>query len=325
MLYPFDRAKTKEMISFLNNSANDAYINRIMFNPFMVFHHMIPLNFKFLPESYVLENEGGIKGLITVAPQKGKHKKMLIQKLFFEENDYETAAELIQFVSSKYKAKGAVSLIVKVDDYLPELLKILVSRCGFSQISYEKLWRITKRPERIYNGYEFRMFRNSDANDVAVLYNECLLPHFRTLLKKDVSEFKDSMFRGLSYSSEYKYVITDNKNIVAYISSTTSDNENFVLDITQSSWIDIDMQSIIAYAVAQIKKRRKRFGLFIKTKRYMNLGEKFETELLTGAVQCVQNSIVLTNSSLKLLKGEVSTGKYTVLGNFKTSGTLLNN
>ena len=67
-LYFFDKKKAQEMISFLNNSANDTYINRIMFNPFAFLHHYLPLKWKFLPESYVLKDGKEIKGLITVAP-----------------------------------------------------------------------------------------------------------------------------------------------------------------------------------------------------------------------------------------------------------------
>ena len=85
----------QEMISFLNN--RDAYISRIMFNPLIPLHHLIPLKFKFLPESYVLKDKKEIKGLITIAPSKSPLKRLEIQRLFFDENCYEDAEELIQF------------------------------------------------------------------------------------------------------------------------------------------------------------------------------------------------------------------------------------
>ena len=132
----------QEMISVLNN--RDTYINNIMFNPFIPLHHLLPLKLKFLPETYVLKDKQEIKGLITVAPSRCPMRKMEIQRLFFEENCYEDASELVQFVVSKYKAMGAFSFVVRVDDYMPELLKMFVSKCGFSQISYEKLWKIGK-------------------------------------------------------------------------------------------------------------------------------------------------------------------------------------
>lgn len=317
-LYYFDKKSTQEMISFLNNSAYDTYINHIMFNPFIPLHHLLPLRFKFLPESYVLKDKKSIKGLITIAPTKSKPKKVEIQKLFFEENSYCDAAELVQYAVSKYKAIGAASVIIKVDDYLPELLSMLVTKCGFSQMSYEKLWRITKYPEAKFDKKEFRQFKNTDAQLVANLYNDSLLPHFRPLLGKEVREFKDSLFQGLSYFSEYKYIIEDKKsrNITGFLSIQTSDNENYVIDVIQTSWINLDINSILSFATSQIKKRKKKFGLFVKTKKYSTLGENYDKQFIENGYECVQNQIILTNSSAKLLKEENKVCKYTVLGDF---------
>ena len=306
------------MISFLNNSATDTYINQIMFNPLLPIHHFLPLSLKFLPESFVLKNEKEIKGLITVAPTKCHFKKMEIQKLFFEENSYQEAAELVQYVVSKYKAMGAPSILVKVDDYLPELLTMFVSKCGFNQISYEKLWRITEFPQTNFDKREYRSFRNSDAQAVASLYNDSLLPHFRPLLSKETGEFKENLFKGLSYYNEYKYVIEDKstKTIVGCITIQTLDNENYIIDLTQASWINIDIDAVLSYATYQIKKRKKKFGLFIKSKRYTNMGKKYEEQFKQNKFKCVQNQIVLTNSSARILKENVKTGKYTILGDF---------
>lgn len=317
-LYFFDKKKTEEMISFLNNDANDAYINKIMFNPFMPLHHLLPLSLKFLPESFVLKDGKDIKGLITVAPTKSKHKKVEIQKLFFEENSLYDAAELVQFAVAKYKAMGASSIVVKVDDYLPELLTLFVSKCGFSQISYEKLWRVHKYDKESFDKREFRAFRNSDAKAVTNLYNDSLLPHFRALLGRDLSEFKENVFQGLSYYSEYKYIIEDKKTkgILGCLTIQTSDNENYILDIIQTSWVNLDVNSIISYAAYQIQKRKKRFGLFVKTKRYTTIGENHESQFIQNEFACVQNQIVLTNSSARILKETSKTGKYTVLSDF---------
>ena len=323
-LYYFDKKNAQEMISFLNNSVNDNYINHIMFNPFLPFHHLLPMRLKFLPESYVLKDKSGIKGLITVAPTKSRQKKMEIQKLLFEENAYEDAAELVQFAVSKYKAKGAASILVKVDDYLPELLIMFVSKCGFSQISYEKLWRITTVPKAEFDRREFRGFRNSDAKAVSNLYNESLLPHFRPLLSKEPCEFKECLFKGLSYYSEYKYIIEDKKtkNVVGYVSIQTSDNENYIVDIIRTSWLELDVNSIISFAYSQIKKRKKRFGFFVRSKRYTNLGEVYEKTFIESGYECVQNQIVLTNSSARVLREPVKTGRYTILTDFCPSNAM---
>ena len=316
------------MISYLNNG--DTYINHIMFNPLAPLHHLIPLRFKYLPESYVLKDKKDMKGLITIAPTKNPLKQMEIQKLLFEENCYEDAGELIQFAVSKYKAKGCASIIVRIDDYLTELIKLFISKCNFSQISYEKLWGgVNKGVNKgvnvnifdknlTFDKKMFRQFRNSDAPVVANLYNEQLLPHFRPLLGKDAKDFKDIIFSGLSYYNEYKYVCRNkkSKNISAYISIKTADNENYIVDIIKSSWEDIDINAIIEFAKYKIQKRKKNAKIFIKSKRYTQNGEQFEQEFLNNKYECVRNQVVLTNSSAKIIKNTEGAKKFTVLNQF---------
>lgn len=323
-LYYFDKKNAQEMISFLNNSVYDNYINHIMFNPFIPLHHLLPLNLKFLPESYVLKDKHDIKGLITIAPVNCHIKKMEIQKLLFEEGSIDDAIELVQYVVSKYKAIGAVSVMVRVDDYLSDLLSMFVNKCGFSQISYEKLWRINKFIDEDYDKKEFRLFRNSDAKSVACLYNDSLQPHFRPLLGKEAKEFEESLFKGLSYYSEYKYIIEDknSKNMIGGLSIRTSDNENFVIDIIHTGWVEININSVISFASAQIKKRKKRFGLFIKTKQYTNTGGVLEKKFEENGFECIQNQIVLTNSSARILKNTYKSGKYTVLSDLYPSSPM---
>ena len=173
-------------------------------------------------------------------------------------------------------------------------------------------------PKENLDKREFRSFRNSDAKVVANLFNDSLLPHFRPLLGREVREFKENLFKGLSYYSEYKYVIEDKKTkaVIGCISIQTTDNENFVVDIIQTSWINLDINNIINYAAYQVKKRKKRFGLFIRTKRYTSMGENYETQFVKNGYECVQNQIVLTNSSARVLKETPKTGKYTILTDF---------
>ena len=108
------------------------------------------------------------------------------------------------------------------------------------------------------------------------IYNDSLLPHFRPLLGAEVREFKEKIFKGLSYYTEYKYIIEDknSKAITGCVFIKTLDNENFTIEILQTSWIELNINSILNFAITQIKKRKKRFGVFVKTKRYLTIGEK---------------------------------------------------
>lgn len=315
-LYYFDKKNAREMVAFLNNG--DRYTNKIMFNPLLPLHHLIPLKFKTLPESFILKDGKNIKGLITIAPTKNPMKQMEIQKLLFEEGRYDDAGELVQYAVSKYKAMGTASIIVRIDDYLPELIDLFISKCGFSQISYEKLWYIKNINHESYNKELFREFRNSDASAISNLYNESLLPHFRPLLSKEQKEFKEQFFRGLSYYSEYKYVITDknDKDIIGYISIKSSDNENYLVDFLLAPWVDIEIDEILSYANRQISKRNQKYNIFVKTKKFTQNGTKYEEEFINKNYTCIQNQVILTNSSARIIKEASSTGKFTVLNQF---------
>lgn len=319
-LYYFDKKNMQNLIPFLNN--RDVRINHIMFNPFLPLHHLLPLRFKFLPESYVLKDKKDIKGLITIAPSKCPIKRLEIQRLFFLENSYEDAEELVQYAVSKYKACGAISFVVRVADALPELLRLFVSKCGFSQISYERLWKISIPENLAFNKNYFRSFRNSDAAMVSSLYNESLMPHFRTLLSRDANDFKELFFKGLSYFSEYKYIIEDkkSKNIYGYISLVTLDNKNYVLDIIQSSWEEIDIQHVIDFAIYQVQKRQKDFNLFFKTKKYTQLGEKYEQMFMDHRFECIQTQVILTNSSAKIIKNKSHSTRFIDLNRLCDNG-----
>jgi len=317
-LYYFDKKSTEEMISLLNNNASDNYLDHLMFNPFILFHHLLPLKLKFLPESFVLKDENELKSLITVAPLKSNPPKVEIQKLLFQENSLVDAAELVQYAVSRYKAMGAASVIVKVDDYLPELATMFISKCGFSQISDEKLWKINNFPETPYDKKSFRSFKNSDSKTVAEIYNDTLLPHFRPLLSKNCIEFQESFFKGLSYYNDYKYIAEDEKtkNIIGYISIKSSDEENYIIDIIHTNWVDTDVNSLLHFAADKIKKRKKRFAIYVKSKKYTCCGEKYEEQFKQNGYECVQNQIVLTNSSARVLKDTAKSGKFTVLDTF---------
>ena len=76
------------------------------------------------------------------------------------------------------------------------------------------------------------------------------------------------------------------------------------------------MKSVIDFGISRIKKRQKEFNLFIKTKKYTQLGEKYEQLFMEHRFECVQNQIVLTNSSAKIIKERVSTGRFTILNRF---------
>lgn len=300
----FDRFKLKKMISFLSSDAINHYTKVFMNFPFNTIHDLLPLNLKFLPESYVIEENKDIIGMVTVSPTAGNPFKLCISRLFLEHDYFNAGKQLIEFVISKYGAKGATTFITTIDDSYDELLHLFTDGCGFRQCSSEQLWKMESiRFSKTDNSF-FRPFKNSDAQAVTMLFNDSVINHFKYSISRTKNEYLEPIFRGLKNDYKFKYVIEDEnlKTLKAYFSLTTSDNSNYILDVTTSPWYDCSWDDILNFTINQISKRKKDFNLFVKVKKYTTTAENFEEYLVEKNFKCVQNQLVLVKDFYKLVK-----------------------
>lgn len=314
-LYYFDKPKVKKMISFLGNDAMDQFTKVLMNDPFGIIHYALPLKFKFLPESYVLIDDKETRGMITVSPTHGNPFKLDITRLFFDQNYYNVGKQLLEFVIARYGAKGATSFNVAIDECHDELLHLFTDGCGFRQCSSEQLWKMNSiHFEKCENSF-FRPFKNSDAQAVAMLFNDSVIPHFRPYLAKMKNEYNEANFQGLSSASKFRYVMEDKSTntILAYCSITTFDNLNYILDITTSAWYDLSYDDIFNFAINQISRRKKEFYLFVKSKKYTNTAEQFENYLNEKDFKCVQNQIILVKDFYRVIKETAPSSQRVVL------------
>lgn len=300
----FDRFKLKKMISFLSSDAINHYTKVFMNFPFNTIHDLLPLNIKFLSESYVIEENKDIIGMVTVSPTAGNPFKLSISRLFLEHDYFNAGKQLIEFVISKYGAKGASTFIAKIDDSYDELLHLFTDGCGFRQCSSEQLWKMDSiRFSKTDNSF-FRPFKNSDAQAVAMLFNDSVITHFKHSISRTKNEYLEPIFKGLNDDCKFKYVIEDEnlKTVKAYFSLTTGDNLNYILDVTTSPWYDCSCDDILSFTINQISKRQKDFYLFVKVKKYTTTAENFEKYLVEKDFKCVQNQLVLVKDFYKLVK-----------------------
>lgn len=305
-----DRNKVKNMISFLGNDEAEKFVKKLLQTSCGLFHYGLPLKMKFLAESYVLEDENDIHGMITVIPTKGNPYKINITRLLFKKDYYDIGKHLVDFIISRYGAKGAQTFIVVLDDSHDELLKLFIDGCGFRKCASEELWRVNNIDFE-YNAETnvFRRFRNSDAQAAAMLFNDSLITYFKPSLLKTKNEYFDNFFFGLSEETEFKYVLEDANlhTLAAFFSIKSYDNYNYIVDITVSNGFSPDYDLILGFAKNEIKKRQKDFSMFIKTKKYVQNSENFEEYLKSKEFTCVQSQMVLVKDFYKLIKQKVPT------------------
>lgn len=302
----FDKFKLKKMISFLSSDIINHYTKVFMNFPFNTIHNLLPLSLKFLPESYVIDENKNIIGMVTVSPTAGNPYKLAISRLFLEHNYFNAGKQLIEFVVAKYGAKGATTFIARIDDSYDELLHLFIEGCGFRQCSSEQLWKMDEIRFSKENSTFFRPFKNSDAQAVAMLFNDSVITHFKHSISRTKDEYLEPIFSGLMENYKFKYVAEDEKlkTVKAYFSFTTNDNLNYILDVTTSPWYDCSWEDILNFTINQISKRKKEFSLFVKVKKYTTTAESFEKYLVEKGFKCMQNQLVLVKDFYKLIKEE---------------------
>src|SRR5574344_67864 len=262
----FDKFELKKMVSFLGSDAVSLYTKAFMNFPFNFLHEVLPLKLKFLSETFVLEEKKELSGMITVSTVKGNHSKIFINRLFLSHDYFNTGKQLIDFIMAKFGAKGANAFLCLIDDSYSELLHLFSEGCGFRQCSSEQLWKLA---------------------DIKI-----------------VNEYKESVFRGLTSDIEFQYIVEDEalKTILAHLSVSTSDNQNYILEITDTPWHECPYEDILNFAVKEISKRNKKFSLFIKLKKYMTTAENLEKFLQEKGAVCVQNQILMVKDFYKVIQ-----------------------
>lgn len=300
----FDTAKLKKMISYLGSDESEQFLDAFLNEPSGMLNFILPLKYKFLSESYILLDGKEILALITIEPTIGNPYKINITKLIFQNNLYDAGKQLIDFVLSRYSAKGATTFSVAVDECHDELLKLFTDGCGFRQCASETLWKIEKPAPFINSAIGFRPFNNGDAKSVCKLYNGELETIYKPALERTQDEFKDPILGGYRKFYKNRYVLEEpvRNMIVGYLSITTSDNTNFVIDCLTNNGYEISYDDVIEYAISEIDRRRSVYYPFIKQKNYTKNTEQLGKYLHEKGYQPIQTQLILVKNFYRPIK-----------------------
>lgn len=305
----FDASKIKKMISYLGNDDGEKFTKAITGEAFIMLHAILPLKYKFLPESYIFLEKGEILGLITVVPTSGNPYKMNITRLIFQQNLYNVGKQLVEFVIARYGAKGATSFNVTVDQSHDELLNLFMQGCGFRQCSFENLWKLDNFKPLTNQKADYRYCQNSDAKAVARLYNSELKNLYKPSLERIKEEYKEPVFAGMTSFYKNRYVLEEpaKHRIISYLSITTTDNQNFIIDMSTNDGYNIPYDEIINFALDEIKRRKNVYFAFLKHRQYTKNADNLEKYLHDRNLNCIQTQCVLVKDFYKPVKQQENT------------------
>ncbi len=309
----FDYSKIKQLISYLSVDGNDRIAKSLIKEPIDLVNGIVPLCFKFRPESYIYIENDEILGLITISYTPGNAYKINITRLIFKENRYEIGKQLVEFVINKLEKKGALSFNVTVDESHDELLNLFINGCGFRQCSSEILWKI-ENIQLNDSKVSWRYALNSDSKLISTLYNDEIISMYKSALSRHPKEFCTPFFEGLSEYYKIRYLLMSGNSVLGYFSITTSDNLNYILDITPDSAYEIDYGDIVNLMLKEISNKKHKFFPFIKQKNYIKNHEKFGQYLDSKNYTPIQKSFILVRDYFKPEASPVSDWKVFMLG-----------
>ena len=306
----FDVPKIKKLMSFVNADINTFFDGLIIPYPLNLPLKLLPMRFKFLPESYVLTDKNKILACVNVKNFHRNYKKWEISRLLMSENPYETGLLLLQYVITKFAAKGIHTFLATIDESQVDLINLFTNGAGFRQCSRQQLWKCTNinTQNNTLIGLCVRPFKNSDANKVAELFNESILPHFRPSLSRSKREFYEPHLNILSHSSEFRYIIenTEKKQIVSYIVLKTNDNTNFTMDFIISKAYENLFPELLNYTFNQAKKRTKDLNFYVVNRYYLQTAGFVEAILKDHKYEASNSSAILVKDLFKTIKNENS-------------------
>ena len=307
----FDYPKLKKLISYLNS--DDTKPSGLAQFPFGLVNAMMPLRFKFSPESFILIENKEILGLITICTTSGNPYKINITRLIFKENCYDAGKMLVDFVVQKLGAKGANSFSVVIDECHEELFDLFVNGCAFRQCSSETLWK-KEKPQPVKSDFKWRYAQNSDAKEISSLYNDEILNIYKPSLIRCPQEFCQRFFQGFSDVYKLRFVHEENNKIAGYFSITTSDNINYILDLTLNSGYEYDYDEIINKMLCEIALKKRAFYPLIKQKKYFKNSENLEDYLKKNSYTPIQTQHILVKDFYRTVGEETANWQVFMLG-----------
>ena len=317
----FNKSKIKELRPFLNDEDDNLFIDILTNGLPGHLHYYLPLKYKLLPESYMLTDHEHTLGLISVNTFSGNYRKVNISQLFFLENAYEVAQQLVEFVVSQYGAMGAHSFYVLVDDTHTELSQVFLNNCGFRECSYEQIWEVPKTSFKKCKNIKYRRFKNSDVKEVSEIYNDSVFPHFKPAMLREEKEFYEPVFSGLKYANEYRYVIEEpaTSRIIAYFKISTADNEKYTVDFNYSNGYEVDFDTILYFATREILRRTRKFKLYIKMKNYINTNKAQKEYFKEAGFNCISTKNLYVKDYFRIVKEFSEEERFAVLGGLHNS------
>lgn len=255
-------------------------------------NHLLPLKFKYTNESFVAVENGKIKGLITLDKDSKSNSRFKITKFILEESDSSNANQLVNYAITRYRAMGASSFYIVIDEKNADLLNIFQNELNFRACGLEYLYKVNSINS---SALSMKHYKHEYVREICNFYNENINSFNRVIFARQPYQFKNNCI---------KYMFLDEKDnkILGYFELATKNNIDYYINFAIDCAYNIYIIDAIKFIVMKIQQKGKKFNLYIKIKDYfMNSGELIKI-LDENNVEFISKSRILAKDYYKEIK-----------------------
>lgn len=257
------------------------------------FNHLLPLRLKFANESFVALIDNEEKGLITLDKDSKSYTRFKITKLILEENSSIIAPQLVNYVISRYRAMGATSFYVVVDEKQIDLLNIFKNELNFRLCGCEYLYKINSINTN--SSFFLKPFKKENLKDICNFYNENINSFNKFLFSRQQYQFSNNYLKYVFYNNE-------ENQILGYFEVATKNHLDYYINFSIDFAYNVYLMDAIKFIYAKLKHKHKNFNLYIKIKDYFMNSKELMAILKENNAEFISKSQILAKDYYKAIK-----------------------
>ncbi len=256
-------------------------------------NYLLPLRLKFANETYVALVDNKKSALITLDKDSKSYSRFKITKFILEENQSSISTQLINYVISKYRAQGATSFYVVIDEKRADLLNIFKNEMNFRLCGCEYLYKISSINSKTH--FLLKTFKKEDVKSVCNFYNENINSFNKPIFQRQNYQFNNDFIKYVFYDAQ------DDK-LLGYFEVATSNNTDYYINFTIDYAYNIYLIDAIKFIYTKLKHKNKTFNLYIKVKDYFMNSKEFIALLNENHFELISKSQILAKDYFKQIK-----------------------
>lgn len=260
---------------------------------FCFVNHLLPLRLKYLNESFVILNDNHEEGLITLDKDSKSYKRFKITKLFLEENSTFLAKQLVNYVISRYRAMGANSFYVVIDEKQADLLNIFKNELNFRNCGYEFLYKVNSLDTQ--TNITLKSFKKENVKEVTAFYNSNINSFNKVVFAREEAQFFNNCYKYIFYNE-------DNSKIIGYFEVATKNMHDFYINFSIDFAYNVYLIDAIRFIYSLFKHKVKTFDMYIKVKEYFLNSKELNAILNENNFELISKNQILAKDYYREIK-----------------------